>query len=379
MRYRSNPNYELIALDNLSSKEQTELTGLKKDPHFYRILRPNKAGLTMKAIGADTANLFLKLRLPFRLDNYVDMTSKTTNKNIIQLVMNGVLEIESEKGFVSGIEAYSIFYKDRYRSLIKNNGNLTSLSIKALRYAQNLRLSDAIELSMRLYFYNRIPASKGCKNELSSKGKIASYLGIGVEGPSHPVVDRLMKITEFDSNQDWFYWRTLDPFSKESEISHKLYISPHPTDVKKAFMGTVRLLVKNKFSAFKVGASKYGILRPDKMIVYFSSFSDLKSFSDQLHVLLEGIRAQGVPFTAILDYKGLLSWGMDPPAYMKLLPWDGPSWRRWLTNRLASSLIQASNTNCQLEPWEFALKCIKLDGVNPITWIPDTNLWKHDV
>ena len=379
--FRSNPNYELIKFENLSEKEQLKLANLKQDPDFYAILFPKKNGLTMKAVNYDTARLFLKMSKAGRLPNYLnEFDNIIQNKSIIQLVLDNVLEIDGSEGFVSGIDAYSTLYRDVDTSFKIANHIRTSLSVNALKYGQNLCLSDPIELSKRLYFYNRIPVSSAWKKELSTTEKVASYLGISVDGKSRTILNEYWKFDQYTTNQDWFFFYANDQcIAHNSYTGYKLYISPHPKYLKEVFFDAIRIFSKNRISSFKVGNNIYGILRPDKMVAYFSNFKDLKSTSAQLHDVLVRVPAHGVPFTAYLDNQGLISWGVDPPHNMKLLPWEGLSWRRWLTNHLASSIIQATNSNCHLEPWKFALQRIKLEGIDPISWIPNVDIWTDGI
>jgi hypothetical protein len=378
MNFRANPYYELIMFEDLSYEEQTKLAALKQDPDFCCILRPNKSGLTMKAIGSHIADLFLKLSQPQTLPSYQNNTDAVIpDKTVIQMVLDNILEIETPEGFVSGIDAYSIYYKDKGISPTNNDDITNSLSAKALQYAQNLHLNDPIELSKRLYFYNRIPASVKWRKVLATKESVVSYLGID-RGLSYTIANKYWQMAESTSNQEWFFWHNRKPFNYNSNSKYKLYISPHPTYIKEVFSDVIRILARNNVTAFKVGATLYGILRPDKMVVYFSNLQKLKSTANELSDVLAGVRAQAVPFTALLDDQGMLSWGIDPPYCMNLLPWDATSWRHWITDRLASSLIQASNNNTvsHIEPWKFALERIKLDGINPVSWIPDEDIWK---
>jgi hypothetical protein len=381
LRFRSNPNYELITFENLAENEQSKLANLKQDPDFCAILFPKKTGLTMKAVNYDTARLFQQMSKTGKLPDYLnEIDDITQNKPVIQLVLDNVLEMGSSKGFVSGIDAYSILYRNMDTSFKSDNHIKNSLSVIALKYGQNLCLSDPIELSKRLYFYNRMPVSIAWKKELSTKEKVASYLGISVGGKSRTILTDYWNFYENTRNQNWFFFYANDQSrGRNSHNRYKIYISPHPKYLREVFYDTIRIFSKNNVSSFKVGNNIHGILRPDKLVAYFSSFNDLKSTSTELQEVLGRVPAHGVPFTAYLDNQGLISWGVDPPHNIKLLPWDGLSWRRWITNNLASSIIQASNSNCPLEPWEFALQRIKLEGIDPISWIPHTNIWTDSI
>jgi hypothetical protein len=67
---------------------------------------------------------------------------------------------------------------------------------------------------------------------------------------------------------------------------------------------------------------------------------------------------------------------MDPPSAELLLgPLRQESWRLWITNRLAGGLVHAQAAGGPVEPWEFALDRIALEGVDPSTWLPADTIW----
>src|SRR4029077_16193702 len=81
--------------------------------------------------------------------------------------------------------------------------------------------------------------------------------------------------------------------------------------------------------------------------------------------------AQGVPFTADLCRDGLVSWGMDPHQPPVLAGHEYVSWRRWITNRLASALLDARDVPpAGVEPWRFALQRVRQEGIDTGTWTP---------
>ena len=115
-----------------------------------------------------------------------------------------------------------------------------------------------------------------------------------------------------------------------------------------------------------------GILRPDKLVVYFSDFESVEQTARKIANSLAGCPVQGVPFTAGLSDDGLLSWGIDPPPRgSNLLGLETESWRLWLTNRLAIALVTARN-RCpgDLQPWQFAIERLGLEDVDTRTWAP---------
>src|SRR6185369_3495174 len=116
---------------------------------------------------------------------------------------------------------------------------------------------------------------------------------------------------------------------------------------------------------FKIGADAAGLLRPDKIVLYFADQQSLLQVAGALHARLPGVRAQGVPFSAEITGDGLLSWGMDPPARERVLAWHEPeSWRLWVARRLALAMIAAqaaapTSGEGALAPAAFALERLR--------------------
>jgi hypothetical protein len=160
--------------------------------------------------------------------------------------------------------------------------------------------------------------------------------------------------------------------------SFKLYVSPPAEHLREAFNATLEVLTEVRAPSFKIGRDLYGVLRPDKLVAYFGSREAVHDAGDRLRRRLEGMPAQGVPFTAALDAEELLSWGTDPPRGEHLLAWQGPSWRRWITDRLAVALLSAKAAAATaLEPWQFALDRLRLEGIETTTWTPATTIWNQ--
>jgi hypothetical protein len=134
----------------------------------------------------------------------------------------------------------------------------------------------------------------------------------------------------------------------------------------------MEVLTDSRAHHFKVGCDAPGLLRPDKMVAYFSSFESLQDAARRIGAALAGCETQGVPFTAALQADGLLSWGIDPAPDKVTLSWqEHPSWRLWVTNRLAVALVAARGArNSGLEPWRFALERLRLENVDTDTWTP---------
>ncbi|HVP53811.1 MAG TPA: hypothetical protein VMU45_02365 [Candidatus Eisenbacteria bacterium] len=377
----ANPKYELVLFDRLPAEQREMLKELRKDPGFYGILRPlDKPGLGVKSVSRDTALLFLTLQQPSRLPEYVrDTLGERCHQEITRLILDGVLALEHDGNFLSGPDAAALIYAgaEDLPSPVAAEGYLERLSLEALRYGQSLGLSDRAALSTRLYGYNRTPLSPHWKRTLRDEAAAAAYLGIR-EGRNRERLEReWSSVRNPASNDGWLAWQSRRPGSggpttDENPIGCKLYISPATERLPEAFPAVLAVLGRTRVRHFKVGKDAPGLLRPDKLVAYFSRYQDLAETAEQLKQELGGCAPHGVPFTAELAGDGLLSWGIDPPADEQALPWIGrESWRLWVTNRLAVALIAArTEASSHLEPWQFALRRLQIEGVDTRSWIP---------
>jgi hypothetical protein len=385
---RANPRYELVLFDRLPAEQREMLKDFRKDPDFYGVLRPlDDLGLGAKSVSRDIALLYLTLQQPGKVPEYVrDRLGEQCDQEITRLVLDGVLAVEKDGKFLCGADAAELFDtgNEEPSAFADAGGFLERLSLEALRYGQTLGLKDSLTLSNRLYNYNRTPLSPYWKRTLAGPSAIVEYLGIQ-NGRNQELLDReWSKIDDPVLNEGWFAWQSRRfgssiSFGKPTRIGCKLYISPRTECLNDCFPIILAVLSECRVRHFKIGKGIQGLLRPDKIVAYFSSFEDLTATAEQLKQKLGGYPAQGVPFTADIGDDGLLSWGVDPPAEGQVLPWMGrESWRLWVTNRLAVALIATSTENtAKLEPWQFALRRLQLEGVDTRIWTPAGTETKH--
>jgi hypothetical protein len=382
--FRANPSYELVLFDRLSPEQQAVLADLRKDPDLYGVLRPiQPSGLGIKSVCCDTALLYLTLQRPGALPSYVQGSfGKECNKAIAELVLDSVLEIGKDDGsFVSGSDAYELLYDEKRSTTAL--GNLAQLSVEALKYAQALDIGDITRLSARMYFYNRQPASPKLLDRLPTVDAVAKCLGIHKNGSNQRTLSRHWLETPLSPPYNgWRMWERrdeeLEP-AQSAKITYKLYVSPALDFIQEAFGATVQVMTLVKAPKFKVGSDVYGLLRPDKIVAYFEQFETLQDASQRLQNKLAGCPVHGVPFTAELAGDGLMSWGMDPPRNQQALIWqERESWRLWVTNHLATALLSAKQAKSStLEPWQFALERLQLEGVNTVSWVPEKTIWEN--
>ena len=382
--YRANPAYELVQFDRLPTDEQAAFPGLELDPEFYGLLlSPGRTGLGVKAVGRDVALLYLTMKTPGKLPAYVRRQfGDNYRQAIAELVLDGVLEVEADGVFVSGPAAHRRVIGDGEAPAA--GGILARRSIEALEYAQALEITDSRTLSARIYGYGRQPLSPQLHRKFPTPGAISEYLGVHAKDATGSTLARLWFASPASQQDDpWLSWnsRFVRRRPSASEPTYKLYVSPQPDSMRDAFQTTVQVMSEVGAPSFKVGGDVYGLLRPDKLVVYFENVDDLQRASSELADRLDGCPPHGVPFTAEIAGDGLLSWAIDPPRDRSMPGWQQPgSWRIWVTNRLAVALLSAKAAATDaVEPWRFALDRLRLDGVDTTSWIPTPAIWRDAV
>ena len=358
MRFRASPHIELKRLGELAPDQAEAFRELERDADFYGLFVPRPPlATTVKSVTRQTAELFLALTEPSRLD-----TALLRDESVIDLVLDGILEIERGDGFVAGADALPLV------------GNVDqsiadSISRDALLHAQDLETSEIEALASALYHYNRIPLSPFWRARFPNAAAVLAHLGANL--------DREWKASEF--GKTWLSWSRRTSIKRDAAgVTFKLYVSPRPEHIRDAFAVLARVLSASPAFAFKIGNSAAGLLRPDKLVAYFMTREELFEAAGELRRELAGCDAQGVPFTAPFDEDGLLSWGIDPPESERALRWLGRnSWRSWLTQRLAAAIAVAKSA-CRadaVEPWRFAIERARRHGVEIETWTPLDALW----
>ena len=110
--FRSNPDYELVELGQLSPIA-VERLGLYTDEDCFGVLNPRgKSDLELKSVGKDIALLFYALGEPSRLPAFITRAAdEQVNSEIAELVLEDILQIATEGGFASGAAAHDLIYE----------------------------------------------------------------------------------------------------------------------------------------------------------------------------------------------------------------------------------------------------------------------------
>jgi hypothetical protein len=374
---RSNPRYRFVPFEKLSQAEMACLGGNPAVTTFAGVLLDTEvSGLSVKAVSANTAALFNELRTPLDVHTLLtELPSCVRDKIVARLVFDGILEIAVDDTFVSQGAAYALIVQNDED--IVGTSKLANLSVAALKSGQRLSIREPEKLAARLYFYHRLPVTSWWSKLWPDGDAVLQFLGLAPDGSLRQDLFSCFKMAapRMSSplgNVQWLSWHRREGRSGHpSDASrYKLYVSPNPQFIRSAFAEVVALLPNFPASGLKIGSNAHGILRPDKLVVYFDRYDDLFTFAETLLPQLAGISAHGVPFSAPIDDAGILSWGTDPPRSERDIGWYvDDSWRIWLCNRLAVALIAAwDSSTTEITPWRYALARLWLSGVDTRTW-----------
>lgn len=356
------------------------LIELRADPDFYGVLRPRPgSGRTIKAVGKETALLWFTLQSPGPLPSFAVGNDAEASSGIPQLLLDGVLEVEENGHFLSGAKAAELMAQGRPDMANGSQGRLEMLSSAALTYGESLRLDDPRQLAARLYGFGRQPATPKWTRLLSDGEAVLKFLGADRGTDLRRRLDSDWQEANDQKMAGWLIWsnRKLRTRAQLGGTSCKLYVSPAVEAFPQIFPAVLEVATASVMN-FKIGSDSAGLLRPDKMVLYFRDQERLFAVATELASLLKGAAAHGVPFSAEITSDGLLSWGMDPPQSEKLLAWqEAESWRLWVARRLAAAMIAAQNDpHASMRPGQFARERLRHEGVDVDRWTPSASIWQ---
>lgn len=372
---RTNPRLQFVPFSEIGSAENAVLEPLIQSGLYAGILcDPDASSQTMKSVSVDTVRLFHELAVPHRVNVVPSLEAQpAAEKTMMNLILDGIIEISEGADYRTGASAYPILVGNDVTPDMSTR--LSRLSMEALEDCSKRTSLEAIELSWRLYHYNRLPVSPKWSRKLPDG---VAVLGLFDRADREAQRRRLQQEFRFVAEreaQGWLFW------SRAGNTAHteprrrancKLYISPMPGDIVRSFEAVVDLAPESEALGFKIGADAHGLMRPDKLIVYFEAFDQLLRFFEQCSTRLDGVAAHGVPFTAQLDEDGLFSWGMDPHVPGHLSWHSDDSWRIWVCNRLATAIREAHAAHFPAKDVIcYALARLQLAGVDVARWSKD--------
>lgn len=366
---RANPLYRYVEFSQLDAEQLYALGDSVKNTDFAGVfVGPASTTLNVKAAPANVAGLAEQLQTPLPVSKVLpDLVPDRRDELLAGLVLDGVLEIEGDDGFVNQSAACDLV-ADQEINLVGDDV-LSKLSVRALEHAEQLAITETQTLAAKLYFYHRLPASPVWAKLWPDAVAVLRYLGAGTGSPIIRALSSTYLLTS-STGSGWISWRHKSPPAAHSaSFSHKLYVSPKQRHLKEALAAAVDVFTRFRATSFKVGADAAGLLRPDKFVIYFANRQDLLACAEALCERLRELEAHGVPFTTALDEAGLISWGVDPPVSEgRVGQYIDDSWRTWLCNRLAIALHAVDRTRTSVSPCRYALMRLWYLGVDTRTW-----------
>jgi hypothetical protein len=192
-------------------------------------------------------------------------------------------------------------------------------------------------LARFLYRHNREPISPLWSRQLSTAAAISDFLDLQPGGRNgHELEAHWQSIV--DSGGSWLVcWRR--PHAGHSSVpTFKLYVSPRLAEVPYVLQSLLNCDPVASAHVLKLGYSLETLTRPDKCVLYFRDKEQLDAAILALREPLGDAVPLGVPFAAQLDTVGILAWAQERP-----LITNGLSWRRWITDQVAYTLVEARN------------------------------------
>lgn len=371
-RFRSSPALELKRIHELPPEQQAALAELQRDDDFYGVLVPRVRGAaSLKSVGRAAAELILSVTTPSTLDTD-RFDDEAWRNDVIDLVLDGILEIEHEGRFVSGADAFTFLECGGPAAAFESRAEADagSLHVNALRHAEALATRDAAVMTSALYSYNRLPRTRAWAERFPDRESVLAHLGENALLARHWILPT--------ATSGWISWQTRAPrASAPNAVTWKLYVSPRPEHIRDAFHALVRVLANVDGAQMKIGPDAAGLLRPDKLVAYFHTREELDGAARALAIELRGCPAHGVPFTARIDDDALLSWGADPPDSERALSWlERESWRLFVAKTVAHAMSIAKHATARtVAPWQFAVERAHRHGIDVATWAPSPALW----
>lgn len=369
---RLHPHFSLVPFSALSqsAKDLCRAGGEESLPESLLIPKFNHASSVVSLRGAHR----IALEQLQKGCTWSEALSALSLSDVERLFASGVLSAKFDGQFVSG-PVVPLFVKSAASGLPPQTLKTDLLSTRCLSHAARLPVNDGLELSRRMYHFNQhgVYACNRVQEivEASNRLVATSYM------------EEFKEISPASISISWRHFgrSALHPLpALDQPKAHKLYISPCVDSLVDCLERLIHILPRTSAFAWKMGAGIFGLTRPDKICVYFRSQLEADHAAGILLPLLDGVGAQGVPFTKRYDDYGLISGGIDPPDItLGTLTEGGTSWREWICRKLSAGILLARrDSNYPLDPVQSALWGMYYMGVDAETWaVTDLRFWRN--
>jgi len=280
-------------------------------------------------------------------------------RSVAALVLDGILEIESDGEFVRGLHAVGRLFDGPASSLLQNVAEPTR---SALDYAGALLPIPASQLASRLYRYGTSPVSPRWLARVPDASAVAEYLRVDELSRRALIADWARVLS---ASTEWLIFRRRGTLDHRANIGrvHKMYLGIASEELGAALAAVADDLFSSDAIAFKVAATPHGLRRADKCVAYFETRQALECASERLGRRLATERPHPVPFAESCPYSKHLWWGSDSAVREQDDDAVGTSGRYEVCSLVSHSLAIASTArNVTMPAIDFALLRLTLDG-----------------
>ncbi len=376
--FRINPLYTLREWNIIGHREKELISGLHDEADVYGVFSPTTPGssLSIKLAYHELALVYLHLTQSSLLPHYLTASHEDSfNQAIAQLILDQVLEIKWNEKFVSGAHATEALFGKSLSADQHIPDFISILSKQGIEYVLNLDEAEMRAIANRLYTYNTLPWDTSLKRNFNENTDTRDFVFSNSRVSLTSLLNKEWYLTTDPSKDHWLGWSRRHFVDTSSNLTdrgdYKLYISPVIHDLPQVMNVALPILTSSNAFSFKIGNGIQGLLRPDKMVAYFNNKSSLLSAAGELKNKFNDCKVQGVPFTAQIDDKGILSWGFDPPGSDVLDAIEGGSWRCRVTDQIALAIVQAKTEKLDHgQAIDFIGSKLFVTGINPYNWTP---------
>ena len=355
--FRRNPIYEI---EHRYMQKDYPIPQTSAVTEFYLRHRGDKKDRPTISLTLTEAQIIYTLEGQQELtSSCVRLLGNDLHYTIIGMVYDNIIQVQN-KGIFEGGPTCS-FVKEvlhSFPTFSAPNHLISKLSWDSIHYANYFSHLSQNEIVQKLYSYNAFPRTRfydhfndwfGTEDNIRLCNQIRkSY----TSNSSNPPVY-------------WFSWYH-NVHGISNDLSYKLYISPKPNDVRHVFSIVANICCTMLVPAFKIGANLHGIIRPDKLVLYFSNYDALERVALRLREVLQGIEVQGVPYTNPFDTNGLLSWAIEP-VQTSFEPATTLSWRMHVASCIGRYLKLAYVQNLDFNILNILAR-IRLQGIDSNDW-----------
>jgi len=389
--YRFGERYTLTPFDDLDDRHRERFRLYVEDKRYCALLRPViGVKLTIKAVNRDLADFLTLMKTPRlvgeALSQFPEKSGQDRKQFILQLVLDGVLEVQHEGTFISGLEAVNkvLLKSDRLSEILPPSGEETRiqyLSKRALYFAIQCTSLQPRDISFLLYNYNRIPVNRRWHTHLPDEPSLRRFLGLREDNswPGMPdsVLPHAVRIDDDGQvnpyDQVWQSWRLGNRKKSEDDPSYKIYFSPTIDSLPEVFDIVRTAAAGSEAYAMKIGRTLPSVLRPDKLIVYFPQYPPAREFAEEIARRLGSFPVHGTPFSCqVSEETALVTMGVDPPECFG----ERYSWRLYVVQKLGLAILGARDYTA--DPLAHIYSYIRLMGIDADHWRPTEKNWKID-